>query len=125
MSFNWRGYLVLARELARYTTHPTQQEARLRSAVSRSYYAAFIQARNHLRDKEGLVTPASANPHQYVINQFLNSRSTARHKIGWDLVYLRRERNKADYEDSYADLASNMSDVLQRSGRVISRLGKL
>lgn len=125
MSFDWSDYLVLARELAHQTIQPTQQEARLRSAISRSYYAAFIKARNHLRDKEGLVAPASANPHQYVINQFLNSRIAARHRIGWDLVYLRRERNKADYEDSYPDLVSNMSDVLKRSRRVLSRLGRL
>lgn len=125
MSFDWVGYLRLARDLARRTTSATQREARRRSAISRSYYAAFIQARNHLRDQEGLVAPFPINPHHYVINQFLNSRVGARRRIGWDLAYLRRERNKADYVDSYPDLDAEVTESLRRSGRAISRLDRL
>jgi hypothetical protein len=125
MSFDWVGYLAVARELARGTPQTINREARLRSAISRSYYAAFIKARNHLRDQNGLVTPTSANPHQYVINQLLYSRTSVRRRIGWDLLYLRRERNKADYVDSYPDLDTEVTEVLQRSGRVVSRLDRL
>ena len=42
MSFDWSQYLNLAKELAGQATIPAEQEARLRDAISRSYYAAFI-----------------------------------------------------------------------------------
>lgn len=51
MTFNWSEYLDLARELTGKDTTPASQSAKLRSAISRSYYAAFIQARNFLRAK--------------------------------------------------------------------------
>jgi hypothetical protein len=41
------------------------------------------------------------------------------------LLYLRRERNKADDDDSYSDLNTEVTEVLQRSGRVLSRLDRL
>lgn len=82
MSFDWVGYLAAARALACGTPQTINRQARLRSALSRSYYAAFIKARNHLRDQNGLVTPTSVNPHQYVINQFLYSRTSIRYRIG-------------------------------------------
>ena len=47
MSFDWSQYLNLAKELAGQATIPAEQEARLRDAISRSYYAAFILARNY------------------------------------------------------------------------------
>ena len=44
MSFDWSEYLNLAQELAGQATGPSSQEAKLRSAVSRAYYAAFYAA---------------------------------------------------------------------------------
>ncbi|MGK7900010.1 MAG: hypothetical protein AB4352_01100 [Hormoscilla sp.] len=72
MSFNWSEYLGLAQQLAGKALISATQESRLRSAVSRAYYAAFIQARNYLRDQDGLAIP-TWNTHEYVINQFRNS----------------------------------------------------
>ena len=54
MSFNWSEYLALAQQLAGKAQISATQESRLRSAISRAYYSAFIQARNHLRDTMGL-----------------------------------------------------------------------
>jgi hypothetical protein len=42
MSFDWSQYLTLAKELAGEATILAEGEARLRDAISRSYYAAFI-----------------------------------------------------------------------------------
>ncbi len=56
MSFDWSEYLNLAQELAGKATTPASQEAKLR-AISRAYYAAFVQARNFLRDRDGLTIP--------------------------------------------------------------------
>jgi hypothetical protein len=51
MSFDWSKYLNVAKELAGVETSAASQEAKLPAAISRAYYAAFIKARNHLRDK--------------------------------------------------------------------------
>ena len=55
MNFDWSEYLNLAQELAGRPTSLSNEEARLRSAISRAYYAAFCKARNHLRDNENLL----------------------------------------------------------------------
>lgn len=78
MSFDWLEYLNLAQELAGQATKPSSQEAKLRSAVSRAYYAAFCEARNHLRG-EGHSIPRF-NPHRYVIDQFLDSPDRVRNE---------------------------------------------
>ncbi|MDF0552110.1 hypothetical protein [Kamptonema sp. UHCC 0994] len=57
MKFNWSEYLALAQQLAGKSQISATQESRLRSAISRAYYAAFIQARNYLRDTMGLSIP--------------------------------------------------------------------
>ena len=44
MSFDWSQYLNLAKELAGQATIPAEQEARLRDAISRSYYLEFFKA---------------------------------------------------------------------------------
>jgi hypothetical protein len=70
MSFDWSQYLNLAKELAGQATIPAEQEARLRDAISRSYYAAFILARNYLRDKQGHSLPKTSDIHRYVWQEF-------------------------------------------------------
>lgn len=76
MTFHWSEYLDLARELAQQPT----DEAKLRSAISRAYYAAFIKSRNFLQQREGLNIPTE-NTHKYIINYFLTS-SPPRRRMG-------------------------------------------
>lgn len=124
MTFNWSEYLNLAQELTGSATTPSSQEAKLRSAISRAYYAAFIQARNFLRDREGLTIPLE-NTHQYVINQFKNSHDRVRKKVGGRLFRLRQARNEADYKDAVVGLVQNSQDALTLARRVISALASL
>ena len=50
MSFEWADYLAVAQELAgQPMPNPPSREAKLRSANSRAYYAAFWVALIHLR----------------------------------------------------------------------------
>ena len=46
MGFEWSKYLELAEELVQL-----DDEAALRSAVSRAYYAVYGKARGHLQNK--------------------------------------------------------------------------
>lgn len=123
MSFNWIEYLNLARRLAGTAENPAD-EAELRSAISRAYYAAFIRARNFLRDRDRLTIP-TARTHQYVIAQFQNSPDSRRQKLGNRLEILRRYRNQADYEDAVPNLIDKSEEALTLSRRVISGLDSL
>ncbi len=120
MSFDWSQYLHLARELAEETT----DETKMRSAISRAYYAAFIKARNYLQEREGLTIPTQ-NSHQYVINQFKDSQEKVCEKIGNRLKRLRNRRNQADYDNTFPDLADRTKESLTLGRRIISGLGNL
>src|SRR4051794_32933829 len=99
MSFNWLEFLNLAEELAGNSNGSSSQEAKLRSAISRAYYAAFITARNYLRDTEGIRLPFNKDVHIFVQNQFKYNSDKNRQKIGQWLGILRVTRNQADYDD--------------------------
>jgi uncharacterized protein (UPF0332 family) len=113
--------LSLAKSLA---SSGEKDEARLRSSISRAYYAAFCTARNHLRDEEHKIIP-DENVHSYVINQLycLGKRSNGR-KLALELRRLRNHRNRADYDDSISGLSSMSQDALIRSERIVSHLRK-
>lgn len=93
----------------------------MRSAISRAYYAAFIQARNYLRDQDGLAIPTQ-NTHEYVINQFRNSADEERQKIGRQLRRLRQRRNQADYDDTFANLQAIAKTSLKLAAKIIAKL---
>lgn len=125
MSFDWAEYLNLAQELAGQAVSLAGQEARLRAAISRAYYAAFCKSRNHLRDKEGHQIPSGGRAHQYVRDEFKRSGDRLRKQIGYDLERLRSDRNRADYDDSVTNLDVLTVVDLALAGRVISTLGRL
>jgi uncharacterized protein (UPF0332 family) len=125
MSFEWLEYLDLARELAGQPAKRAHEEARLRAAISRAYYAIFCKCRNHLRDKEGHRIPPGGKAHQYVRNNFKKSADKRRKRIGYDLTRLRSDRNRADYDDSVAMLDALTKTDLALADRIIVRLSKL
>lgn len=124
MKFNWSEYLTLARQLAGKETNPASEEAKLRAAASRAYYAAFIKARNFLRDGDGLVIPRKST-HQYVIKQFKSSPDRARKKIGRRLERLRDYRVLADYQDAVSELPDKTEEALTLARRIIAGLDGL
>jgi uncharacterized protein (UPF0332 family) len=73
MTFDWSEYLKLAQELAGQAVSPANKEAKLRSSVSRAYYAAFCKARNYLRDIGGHLIPSTPEAHIYVRDEFKRS----------------------------------------------------
>ncbi len=125
MTFDWSEYLKLAQELAGQAVTPAGEEAKLRSSVSRGYYAAFCKARNYLRDIEGHSIPSTPEAHTYVRNEFKTSPDKLRRKIGDGLDRLRIRRNKVDYEDSVTGLPSIVGMSLRLTEDVISTLSIL
>nr|QNO49446.1 hypothetical protein OCBBGKCP_00003 [Methanosarcinales archaeon ANME-2c ERB4] len=130
MTFDWSEYLKLAQELAGDDVSSPGEEAKLRSSVSRAYYAAFCKARNHLRDidehkKILSEIPPKVNVHIYVRNQFKNNTDESYKKIGGDLDRLRLFRNAADYDDFVSGLESTTVMSLKLTRSVISTLNTL
>ena len=125
MTFDWSEYLKLAQELAGQTASPANEEAKLRSSVSRAYYAAFCKARNYLRDIEGYLIPSTSDAHAYVRDEFKRSPNKLGRKIGWELDQLRTHRNRVDYDDSVAGLPSTATMSLKLTQDVISALNIL
>lgn len=121
MSFDWSDYLELANELAPRPINAATQEAKLRCAISRAYYANYCKARNHLRDKEGAVIPAH-DAHRYVIDILLNSTARNLKDLGKDLNRLRIDRIKADYHDEFNGVAAQTEVVLMLAEKVMSNL---
>jgi uncharacterized protein (UPF0332 family) len=124
MSFNWSEYLTLAQQLAGKAHISASQESRLRSAISRAYYAAFIQARNYLQEQDGMTIPLLES-HKFVINQFKNSSDPVRQLIGNNLKRLRDNRNKADYHNTFALLPLVTRQTLRLAAKVIADLQSL
>lgn len=72
-------------------------EAVWRCAVSRAYYAAFHESRGLLTDL-GFDVPRADMAHAFLWKRLENSGVPALAKVGANLSFLRRERNRADYD---------------------------
>lgn len=100
----------MALELARASP---PQEAKLRSAVSRAYYAAFLTAQRRL----GLIL-TSAYPHAELVNAVRKRR----HALGDQLDFLRRQRAKADYELEVKNWEHIWPDVERYTNHILPKL---
>lgn len=126
MSFDWTHYLHLAHELFGKSKKRANREAKLRTAISRAYYGAFIKARNHLILVDKHPIPYGVNPHEYVQSQFSRSRNSLRRNIGNDLHELRRYRNDADYRNVFpASLEIVADEALILADRIDTALKRL
>jgi uncharacterized protein (UPF0332 family) len=125
MSFDWSEYLNLAWELAGRPKKASNQEAKLRSAISRAYYAAYRTARNYLRDNEGYNSFDADNSHKNVIDKFRLANDEKRIEIGKNLAFLRTARNKADYNDRFSDLAGSVLFGLPIAEKIIKDIKSL
>lgn len=125
MSFEWREYLVLANDLYSSCTTFSNEEACLRAATSRSYYAAFCTARNVARDKEGLTLTNTGGDHGIVSRFYKNASDRERKKVGVLLSRLKNYRGNADYVDALPGLLSDTEATLSLSDQVISLLEKI
>jgi hypothetical protein len=102
MAFEWKEYLALAQHLHGQSTSEFSQEAALRCAVSRAYYAAFCHARNYARDHQGFQVGHGPDDHPRVREHFQKHGHV---KIAADLELLRRWRNQCDYDDNISNIS--------------------
>ena len=102
--------LTLAEELSRKSTTPANLEARQRTAISRAYHAAFVSARNYLRDYKKLPLPQTAEAHRDVAQHFRHNAETSNQTIADNLRRLILYRNQADYTDKFPWINSDYRD---------------
>ena len=123
MSFDWRAYLALAETLVSSDLE-ADREACLRSAISRSYYAAFASARQQSRERHGGVIRQSAAEHGEVAT-FYAKRGEAGGVIAAHLTRLRFLRNRADYDDDLEGAEAAAAEAIARAKSVLNLLGAL
>ncbi len=80
-------------DLAHTLSAPGREEASLRTAISRAYYACFHLARQGL-ERSGRWSAGNVNVHERVLSEL---RARRRHGIHDSLRALRRLREQADY----------------------------
>lgn len=121
MPFDWNAYLDLARELSQPTGDASKQEAMLRSAVSRAYFAAYCHARNYATRWLKFQPTHEADDHGNLRNHF--RRDGKRRGLAQKLDDLRQWRNNADYDDTFAgDLAACANSAVSKAKTVIDCL---
>src|ERR1700692_3570009 len=123
MSFDWAELLDVEEILSRADLG-VSREACLRSAVGRSYYAAFGSARHHAREQR-VHTRQSAAEHGEIAVIFAQQYGEAGMEIARLLSRLRANRNIADYEDHCEDTDKLTSESLVYARRVLTLLATL
>ena len=118
--WTWADYLDLADELVKRTG----DEAPERSAVSRAYYAAFGSAREYLI-RRGASIPKAGPAHAIVWTPFHTTPDPVRRRIANLGRLLRKQRSRADYDDSYPGLSVDAQNAVAMARRLLSDLAGL
>jgi len=126
MSFNWKDYIKLAKELYDEVNKDSMEEAYSRTVISRSYYGIFCIS----RIKAGLESyrPRShtSDPgvHKKVIDYYKNSNKLEEKQVGKILDELRWHRNNADY-DRNKNLGKDLAErAILKANEVLSIFGE-
>jgi uncharacterized protein (UPF0332 family) len=119
MTFNWEEYLDLAKYLLGQVVSPTL-EAKLRAAVSRSYYAAFGYAREYAMNKMNFHPSNNPDEHGKVIHHYKTQGK--RPQIASYLSDLRDWRNLCDYQDDALVSVQFVEGAIKRAQQVIDLL---
>ncbi len=116
MSFDWREYLELAKDLAGEPSSGYSKEASQRSAVSRAYYASFCWARDYAEAHWGFSPERTGDDHR-LLREHLRKRGMV--KMASDLSKLRGWRNACDYENQVPSLHQYTSNSTKLADKII------
>ena len=114
--FDWLQFSVLAKELS-----ARPDEAALRSAISRAYYAAYNTAKTFCSEKAFPISD-TGNRHRDLWDAFLKKGGRTFTSVYEKGERLRRKRTKADYESDVPGLASMVTDSLRESDAILNFL---
>ena len=121
-AFDWADYIEFAKDLI---GNGTSSEAAKRSAISRSYYGAFLLARNLADDKGWVTVTFKSTDHKNIKDYFTNhSTDLTINQIGQNLDRLRIDRNKVDYDNVCYGLDVSALKCVRRAEWVKNSLKK-
>ncbi len=118
MNWDWKEYLKLAEVLS----GSSNDEAKLRTAVSRTYYAVFNIALNFARNEN--YYPPKNDVHLALIDYFRNRKFTPKFIANY-LETLRGWRNNVDYDSKVENLQDNVRSSFFKAKALIKELDKL
>lgn len=96
MEFDWKEYFELAKHLRSLSTNEFRNEAALRSAISRAYYAAYCHVRNYAINQLSFKASGYGKDHAELRRHIQKTR------ISWATKFLARllqYRETADYDN--------------------------
>ncbi len=123
--FQWPAYLALARELA-----PRTDEASMRSAISRAYYAAYGVACDYVGSRRVYERQGrSLGPHEQRWEVFSKDPGTAPQNLRSQIIKaaaeLKRKRITADYEKHASIKRADVEWALEKADELISAIKQL
>lgn len=128
MTFAWREFLQVARDLDARVVPTCTDDARHRVMIGRAYYAIFCFSRDFLLDR-GLISPRfqdeRGNLHLNVAQTFANARGGRWKKMGKWLHELRQDRHRADYDAEFPGLAERARLALLYADWALIELEKI
>jgi uncharacterized protein (UPF0332 family) len=126
MSFDWPEYLTIAQFLSGDNSVVASEEARMRSALNRAYYAVYGTARAVARARDGYKPQTAETSHQGLINHFKKGPDRTRMTVGTNLERMRRNRIQADYNLRFeGNLSFEVRTMLGLAASVLQDLEKL
>lgn len=114
-SFDWKDYLTIATGLAAQKT-----EGAMRSAISRSYYFAFNVTRQCARRENPLVVTTDHTIFWRQVSELWADQSLQTYGDR-----IRRDRNRADYYDTFPKLEEQLKATIVTSIRIVNEVTKL
>jgi hypothetical protein len=118
--FDWRRFVALAERLGQ----ETGDEAALRSAISRAYYAVFALASRRLRDQG--CWQQTRDPHTHVWATYRNARNRTCERIGDNGFNLLVQGRRADYDDRMGGIPAKQAAIaLDRAREILDLLDRL
>ena len=119
MSFDYKDYNRIARQLSDQGVDKSpDKEAKLRCAISRAYYAAFLTARQFL----GIKDRGDRSSHATVHNALLDRDERKLKEAGNNLRSMKFKREQADYDDEISNLEREAIMVLTMSSNIINNI---
>jgi hypothetical protein len=128
MSFVWSEYLDLAKELLGSSSGSPIEETKLRSAISRAYYAVFNEARNYIEvNKPKVIIPDTGGAHKVVPDTLIDDPTSTPDciSVGVNLNRLKANRRLADYKDAITGLPKLTELSVRIASEAIAKLKTL
>jgi hypothetical protein len=117
--FDWSRFLALATELAQ-----RQDEASLRSAISRAYYYVFHLGLQRAEANHYRRVPGEPS-HIQLWKFFANDPESISQTLAQIAIRLKERRERADYRDTYARIADDVPGMLEDAETFTKLLAQL